>query len=123
MNGLDVRAPIDGVVARVTCRPGEYVEAGDESVQIVSLQRIRISGRISANDRNADEILGQTVDIKVLRARGEEFTIPGKVDFVSPNIDQSGSFRFGVSCENSKVKGDWALRPGMSAVVQFQTLD
>ena len=123
MNGLDGRSPIDGVVARVSCKPGEYVKAGDESVQIVSLQRVRIVGRISAHKRNADEILGQTVDVKVLRARGEEFTIPGKVDFVAPNVDESGSFRFALSCENSKVKGDWALRPGMAAVVQFQALD
>jgi multidrug efflux pump subunit AcrA (membrane-fusion protein) len=81
-----LRSPFDGVVVQVFKREGEWVSPGDPVVQIVRIDRLRISGNLSATDWSPSELEGRKVTIKVKLPRGRVLDIPGKVVYVSPVV-------------------------------------
>ena len=81
-----LRAPFDGVVVQVFKREGEWVSPGDAVVQIVRVDRLRISGNLSATDWSPAEIEDRKVTVEVKLPRGRMEKITGKIVYVSPVV-------------------------------------
>ncbi|MFC1597471.1 efflux RND transporter periplasmic adaptor subunit [Planctomycetota bacterium] len=106
-----ITAPLGGVVVQVSRHRGEWVEPGDMVMRILRLDRLRAEGFLSVRYLRHDLQDWQvklTVDLP--GDPGAEF--PGKVVFLSPEIDPVNSqISIWVEIENK----DLRLRPGMRA--------
>jgi multidrug efflux pump subunit AcrA (membrane-fusion protein) len=81
-----LRAPFDGVVVKVSKKPGEWVAPGEPVVQIVGVNRLRVMGNLDASDWGPADIDGRDVTVEVTLPRGRAVKVPGKVTFVSPVV-------------------------------------
>jgi multidrug efflux pump subunit AcrA (membrane-fusion protein) len=106
-----ITAPLSGVVVQVNRHQGEWVEPGEMVMRILRLDRLRAEGFLDVRYLRHDLREWQvklTVDLP--GAAGAEF--PGKVVFLSPEIDPVNSqISIWVEIENK----DLRLRPGMRA--------
>lgn len=101
-------SPVSGVVVSLNKRPGEWVEPGTELVQIVSTDRLRIEGFISANAA-AEPLEGRPVQATVTIGQNQ-LVRRGRVVFVSPDANPlNNQVRVFLEIDNS----DGMLRPGM----------
>jgi multidrug efflux pump subunit AcrA (membrane-fusion protein) len=109
-------APLSGVVVQVNRRRGEWVKPGDTVLRILRIDRLRAEGFLKVRDIS-DDLEGCPVTLAVdLPGRpGAEF--PGKVVFVSPEIDPvNAQIRVWAEMENRGL----LLRPGMRAKMTIQ---
>jgi HlyD family secretion protein len=109
-----VRAPFDGIVARVLVDIGEAVMVGAPVLQVVRDTSVYIKAPF--DEANAAEVaVGQPARINIDAYRGRDF--PGTVEQISPvvtlNPDLSRSLDIRLRIE----EGQDALVPGMSADV------
>lgn len=110
-HNVDVRkiiAPINGVVVEVLRQSGEWVEPGNKVVRIVRIDRLRAEGLIKSHEITSD-LQGARAMVTVdLPGKGET-SFPGKVVFVSPEINPvNGQVRVWVEADNK----DGLLKPG-----------
>lgn len=112
----EITAPISGMVVQVNRRPGEWVEPGEDVLRILRLDRLRAEGFLDARHLagNADDWRA-TLTIDLPGEPGAK--LPGKVVFVSPEIDPVNSqVNIWVEIDNE----DLRVRPGMRAKVTIQ---
>ncbi len=102
-------APIDGVVAQIYRRHGEWVEPGQQVVRILRMDRLRVEGFLALSELDAIPI-GAPVEV-LLEAREEgATTFPGKLVHVSPEVDPvNNQVRVWAEVDNL----DMQLKPGM----------
>ena len=81
-----IRAPFDGVVVKVGKHVGEWVSPGDPIVQIVRIDRLRVTGSLTATDWGPAEIEGRNVTVEVKLPRGQTAQVSGKVVYASPVV-------------------------------------
>ena len=81
-----LRAPFDGMVVKLSKKPGEWVAPGEPVVQIVGVNRLRVSGNLDASDWGPADIDGRDVTVEVTLPRGRTVKVPGKVTYVSPVV-------------------------------------
>lgn len=112
----EIRAPFSGVIGLRNVSAGDYVNVGEELVQLVRLDPIEI-------DMRAPEVVlssllvGQKVEFGVDSFREERFT--ATLVAIAPTVDAGGrSVALRARLENPELK----LRPGMSARARI-TLD
>ncbi len=104
-------APIDGIVVQVFVRQGEWVEPGQKALRIVSVDRLKAEGFAPAETVTAAQA-GAPVRLSVDLGAGTDGSFPGKVMFVSPEVDPiTGQVRLWAEIDNR----DGRLRPGQSA--------
>lgn len=108
-----VTAPFAGIVAEVARARGEWVEPGDTVVRLVRMDRLRAEGFVDA--RRADSgLVGCLVQLSVQGGGDPPHTFPGKVVFVSPEMDPvNGQVLVWAEVENP----DLVLRPGLKAAM------
>lgn len=105
----EVRAPFDGVVAKVEAREGEHVPANAPLLTLVSLDRIRIPVEVLENDLPGLRP-GAAADLRFAALPGESFA--GTIAALAPEIDaSSGTGRAFVELDNPGGR----IRPGMYA--------
>lgn len=105
----NIRAPFDGVIAKVERQVGEWVEPGASVVRLIGLNVLRAEGFLSAERATAD-LVGQPVQIQ-LNFGQRSLSIRGKVTFVSSEIDPINmQVRFYAEFDNTELMA----RPGMS---------
>lgn len=106
-----ITAPLGGVVVQINRRRGEWVEPGEMVMRILRLDRLRAEGFLHVRylrHELQDWQVKLTVDLP--GDPGAEF--PGKVVFLSPEIDPVNSqISIWVEIDNQ----DLRLRPGMRA--------
>ena len=106
-----IDAPLGGVVVQINRRRGEWVEPGEMVLRILRLDRLRAEGFLESRyvrDDFRDWQVTLTVDLP--GEPGAE--LPGKVVFISPEIDPVNSqVSVWVEVENESLR----LRPGMRA--------
>jgi membrane fusion protein (multidrug efflux system) len=108
-----VAAPFSGLIARRTVSRGEYVKAGQELFELVSLDPIEVEFHLTEIDSGL-VALGQTVDLRVAPYPDETFG--ATVTFVSPTIDtRTRTLRVKAELENPEGR----LRPGLFARVDL----
>lgn len=101
-----VRAPISGVIASKSVKPGNFVQINSPIFRIVDTSRLEAT--LNVPERDIDQIkAGLPVQLSVDALPGRPFT--GKVDRVSPVVD-AGSGTFRVICSFA---GEGSLQPGM----------
>lgn len=102
-----ILSPLDGVVAEVFRRPGEWVQPGDAILRIVRLNRLRAEGFLSAQQASVLRAMAAqggppaTATLSWTNSAGEPTILPATVSFVSPEVDViNGQVRFWVEFEN-----------------------
>jgi len=106
-----ITAPISGMVVQVNRRRGEWVEPGENVLRILRLDRLRAEGFLDARHLTGDADDWQaTLTIDLPGGAGAK--LPGKVVFVSPEIDPVNSqVNIWVEIDNEELR----VRPGMRA--------
>jgi len=101
-------APFDGMVVQVFVRPGEWVEPGQKVMRIVGVHRLKAEGFLPAEQASSD-LTGALVQVIITLANKSEARFPGKITFVSPEMDPiTGQVHLWAEIENHKGQ----LRPG-----------
>lgn len=114
LNDLDVRAPIDGIVARIEARPGTTVHAGQWFGHIFNTSDMQMWVEVDDVDVL---MVRQGVPVRVTVDALPGKTFDGKVEFVGTmGKDEKGITRYQVTI---RVKGGPDLRPGMQAKAQI----
>jgi len=109
LDRLTIKSPLDGMVVEVNQRPGEWVEPGEAMFRIVRIDRLRVEGFLDAPLAVAS-LVGRPVVLSVVGARCAAAEFPGKIVFVSPEVDPvNGQVRLWAEVENRT----GALRPGL----------
>ncbi|GAW92623.1 RND family efflux transporter MFP subunit [Calderihabitans maritimus] len=110
LSQLEIRAPMDGIVARLEKQAGQTVQPGEWIGHIYNTSDMRLWGQVD----DVDVLLvqqGAPVQVTVDALPGKSFEgVVERVDTMGR--DENGITRFGV---NIKVKGTPELRPGMQA--------
>lgn len=122
LNKHQIASPLDGVVAEVFRRPGEWVQPGDAIVRIVRLNRLRAEGFLSSDQaaglrsQRDEKSAVKSVALDWVMPSGESRTMPCKVSFISPEVDAiNNQVRFWVEFDNP----DWLIFPGMKVNVRI----
>lgn len=111
-----ITAPIDGVVVQVNRHQGEWVKPGDAVVRIVRVDRLRADGFL-LHSQLIDDPTGRRVTLTVDLPGRKEAQYPGKVVFVSPEVNPvNGQVRFWTEIENQ----DGRLRPGLRGRLEIE---
>lgn len=108
-----IRAPFSGYVGIRRISPGDYVQAGQDLVNLEDLRKLKIDFKIPETYLNRLSV-GQQVQIRSDADRGEVFT--GQVYVLDPRVDSSSrSVRVRATVTNTATK----LRPGLFAEVDL----
>lgn len=112
-----IKAPFDGVVVTLYRQQNEWVKPGDPIIRVVRMDRLRVETFLNANQFAPDEIAGAEVEIRLTLAGGEQRVLPAKIDYVSPIVEASGSFRVWAEVDNPPGRGGypWLMRSGAEA--------
>ena len=106
-------APISGVVAARSIKPGNLVQINTPIFTIVDTSRLEAT--LNAPEREIETLkAGQTVQLSVDALPGKTFQ--GRIDRVSPVVD-SGSGTFRVICA---FDGGGLLQPGMFGRIRIE---
>lgn len=107
-----VKAPISGVIAERSIKPGNLVQINTPIMRIVDDSRLEAT--LNAPEREIETLkAGQTVQLVVDALPGKTFE--GRIDRVSPVVD-AGSGTFRVVCA---FEGGGLLQPGMFARIRI----
>ena len=110
-------APFPGVVVQVNKRLGDWVEPGDKLLRLVRLDRLRTEAYLDAAAATAG-LEGRPVTLTVEQPGKSPAVFPGKLTFVSPEIDPiNRSVRVLAEFENP----NFALQPGMRGTLTIPT--
>ncbi|WP_299468178.1 HlyD family efflux transporter periplasmic adaptor subunit [uncultured Gimesia sp.] len=107
-----VVAPISGMVVQIMTKDGEWVRPGDTVLRILKLDRLRAEGLVNASRLQEQDLKGRPVTLVVNPGTKQEIEFPGKISFVSPEINPvNNQTRVWAEIENPELK----LKPGMRA--------
>jgi hypothetical protein len=107
-------APFDGYVNKVYRHVGEWVSPGDAVMQIVRVDRLRVSGNLDANEWGPDDVEGRKVTVEVTLPHGRVEKVTGKVVYVSPVIE-AGQLPITAEIESPLDHGRPVVRAGLKA--------
>jgi macrolide-specific efflux system membrane fusion protein len=111
-----IRAPIDGVVAQVYRRQGEWVEPGQQVVRILRMDRLRVEGFVALSQLDTIPI-GSPIELRIELGEEAATTFPGKLVHVSPEVDPvNDQVRVWAEVDNV----DMQLKPGMRGAMLIQ---
>ena len=110
-----VRAPFDGVIAKIHHQKGESTTAQEDLVRVVNIKRCRFITYVEASKTSGMK-KGQAVTF-YLGSGKKKITKQGKIEFVSPEIDPSSGLRIVKAIFDNS---DLSIQPGVSG---FMTLN
>ncbi|QDV41628.1 putative efflux pump membrane fusion protein [Stieleria neptunia] len=94
-----VRTGVDGMVAEIDVQPGEWVDAGEPIVRILSLDPIRVEGFVDGK-QHGPQLVGRAVEFTPAGASDGE-PLRGRVTFVSPELHPvTGQVRLWATVDN-----------------------
>lgn len=108
-----IRAPFDGIVGLRKVSAGDYVNPGQELVNLESIDPLKVDFRISEIYLNALKP-GQTIEVMVDAFPGRTFS--GEVYAIDPQIDNAGRT---VALRARLTNDEKILRPGLFARVRL----
>jgi multidrug efflux pump subunit AcrA (membrane-fusion protein) len=119
-----IEAPIQGQVVEVYKHMGEWVQPGDPVLRLVRLDKVRVEGFVYASKAGRGDVEGKPVKVTVHLPGEKQIELNGRVDYVSPLIEGSGSnrqYRIWAEVENQFVDGNFLIQPGASAEMTIDT--
>ncbi len=112
----NLRAPFDGVIVEVLSSEGEWVEPGTTIARIIDLKTLRADGFLPVQ-KASQKLVGRAVTIRISGNAGSAKEVPGKVVFVSPEVDPiNQQVRFRAEFENTEMK----VLPGMNGALTIE---
>ncbi len=106
-------APIDGIAVAVEASVGEWVEPGQKVVRLVSTERLKAEGFVSASEAAAGLVGRQAIVV----VSSTNDAVQGPVVFVSPEIDPiNKQVRLWAEVDNPR----GALRPGQPVEMRIE---
>lgn len=109
----ELLSPIEGQVAVVNKRAGEWIEAGETVFRIVRIDRLRVEGWVSV-EQAVHVRAGQIAEVNIEIPNREVINKQGEVTFVSLEANPvDRKIRVWVEVDNQ----DQSLRPGLRAEV------
>jgi len=109
-------APFPGVIVQVHKRQGDWVEPGDKLLRLIRLDRLRTEAFLDAAQATPG-MEGRAVSLTVEQPGKPAAVFPGKLIFVSPEIDPiNRSVRVLAEFENP----NFALQPGMRGTLTIR---
>ena len=110
-----IESTLDGMVVKVYKQRGEWVEPGESVMRIVRMDRLRVEGFVDAR-LIVGEMTGRPVTLSVKLSSERDAEFPGKLVFVSPEIDPlNGQVRVWAEVENRS----FLLRPGLKGSMRI----
>ncbi|MFG0264036.1 MAG: efflux RND transporter periplasmic adaptor subunit [Rhodopirellula sp. JB055] len=113
-----LESPVAGSVAELTVSPGEWVEAGQPLLRLISLDPIRVSGFVDGRE-HGPELQGRAVEFEWTESeegRDKTVTLRGEVTFVSLEVHPVNSqVRMWASLRNP----DQKVRPGVRGTLRI----
>lgn len=112
-NRIPVRAPMDGIVTRITAREGMYVTESTEMFQVADLSRVWVM--VDVYEHQIDWLKpGAPAEIRVPARPGRTWN--GRVDYLYPELDpDTRTLRVRLVFDNP----DLSLKPNMFADVEI----
>jgi len=122
-----IKAPFRGQVVEILKKRGEWVQSGEAICHFVGLDRVRISGFVTATEGSPHELIDKPVEITVFAAGNKKHIVKGKIGFASPVIEGSGGtqFRVWTEVDNEKIvdsitkQESWKVQPGTMATMKI----
>lgn len=106
-----IRAPIPGVLSESLVNVGEYVQAGQDLVEVTDLTSLKVA--FSVPDRDAHKLhLGQEVRIDLPALTGVALT--GKLSYLAPRVSTNRTVHMHATLDTV----DERMRPGTGAHVK-----
>lgn len=120
---LTVKANFPGMIATKNKDVYEWVRAGEILMRLVSLEKLRVLGRVRVDSLDAAPhlLVGAPAKITIQLYPGAREVVSGKVGFVSPVMDSAGNYVVWVEIPNQLVKDQWLFREGMIATIEIDT--
>lgn len=114
-------SPISGIIVKISKAEGEWLREGDEVLQIVQLDTLRVVCKVDANLYDQDSIAGKAASVTAPLPNGKTEVFPGKVVFVDPSIDSGGDvFDVYVEVQNRPSGSSWMLQPNRMVSVAIK---
>ena len=104
-----IKSPIDGVVTERMKEVGEFVQAGQEVVKVVRLDRLRAVGHVSLNLMTPSEAKGRSVNITV-NVGDKPYQVSGAIYHSDTMVTAANQFDVWVEFQNPE---GFPIRPGM----------
>lgn len=114
-----------GVVMQILKREGDWVSPGDRVLRLVRLDKLRVTGRVSAVSKPGvtayhwRDVIGRAVEVTVELPGGKQVTVPSKIAFAGQEVDQDGTYRIWADVENQLDGNAWLMGPGLQASMRF----
>ncbi len=106
-----IKSPIQGAIIEIIARRGEWVRPGEPLVRVMRIDRLRVEGFIK-RAAITPGLLDRQITIMIEGSEGERGKHPGKIVFISPEVDPNdGTQRIVAEVDNSK----GLLGPGLRA--------
>jgi multidrug resistance efflux pump len=114
-----IRAPLGGVVVAMHRHQGEWVQAGDQVLRVIHMDKLWVDGYLDASKFSRAEIEDRPVTVSVKLVRDQEVSLPGKVVFASPTTEAGGKFLVRAEVANQQNGGHWVFSPGLTATMSI----
>lgn len=114
-----ILAPFDGEVLTLYRHQDEWVSPGDPIMQLVRLDTMRVEGALEQSSYDPHEILGCDVTVEVELARGRKEQFPGRITFISSQVELDGTYLVRAEVANRQEHGRWLLSDQMKAAMKI----
>jgi multidrug resistance efflux pump len=120
-----VTAPFNGQVAETYRQQNEWVNKGDPILRLIRLDTLYVDGSLYFDQYNPREIRGCEVIVEVPIGRGETAQVPGRIVYVSPELqyaakDRPQQYVVRAEISNRLEDGQWLVLPGHQATMTIQ---
>lgn len=112
-------APFDGEVLTLYRHQDEWVSPGDPIMQLVRLDAMRVEGALEQSSYDAHEVIGCDVTVEVELARGRKEQFPGRITFISSQVELDGTYLVRAEVANRQEYGRWLLSDQMKASMKI----
>jgi len=114
-----ILAPFDGEVLTLYRHENEWVSPGDPIMQLVRLDAMRVEGALDQTAYDAHEMIGCDVTVEVELARGRKEQFPGRITFISSQVELDGTYLVRAEVANRQEHGRWLLSDQMKASMKI----
>ena len=115
LNKMTINAPFDGIIGLRQFSPGDYVNIGQDLVELTDINTMKVDFRVPENQLSNIRT-GQQINVLIDALPGESFS--GTIYAISPSVDaRSHNIAIRAKIDNR----DNLLRPGLFARIQIVT--
>lgn len=112
---MTINAPFTGIIGLRQVSPGDYVNVGQDLVELTDISTMKVDFRIPENHL-ASLFVGQIISVTIDALGGKTFS--GKIYAISPSIDDRGH---NIAVRAEIPNTDNNLRPGLFAKIEVIT--